>query len=84
MSLSEKLNILLDQSKSFGLSEVDYNTAKEFLEYNEYGLCFDTIITQMFEYDILINEEFYNRIVEIAQKMDVKEEEYTCIQELIR
>jgi hypothetical protein len=82
--LENILNTLLESTKAIGLSEQDLNNAKEFLEHHEYGLCFDTIITQLYEYDIEIDEDFYEVITKIANKMGLPFESYSFMKELIR
>ena len=52
MSITKALLEYLGLTKNLGLPEADYNSALEFLEYNEYGLCFDNVVTQMYEYEI--------------------------------
>jgi hypothetical protein len=45
---------LISRCKSLGLPEKGCMNANSFLEHNELGLAFDTILTQMYEYDILL------------------------------
>lgn len=73
---------LIECSKLFGLSEKDIKVAQDFLAVNELGLSFDTIITQMYEYDIEINEEYYGLISEIGKSMGITG--YEFMKELIR
>jgi hypothetical protein len=83
-SIIKILTALIDSAKIIGLPEEDINNAKEFLEHREYGLCFDTIIGQLYEYDIEINEELYEAISMIAYKMNFPFESYSFAKELIR
>lgn len=78
------LKSFIESAKPIGLDEQDLNNAKEFLEHHEYGLCFDTIITQLYEYDIEIDEEFYEVITQIANKMNLPSESYSFTKELVR
>lgn len=82
-TIKESLLSLANIAKSIGLSEDDCIKAIEFLNHKEYGLCFEVIITQMYEYDIEINNEFYDLIVNIADMLDVKVENYSFMKELI-
>jgi hypothetical protein len=59
-------------------------TAQEFVEYHEYGLGLDTITTQMYEYNIEIDQAFYETIREIADKMKLPPESYSHMKELIK
>ncbi len=78
------LNVLIESAKAIGLSDQDLDNAKEFLEHHEYGLSFDTIITQLYEYDIEIDEDFYEVITQIANKMNLPFESHSFMKELIR
>lgn len=85
MNLKIKLILeLINLSEEIGLSEFDLNNSKELLENKEYALAFDTIITQLYEYEIEIDMEFYDLIVKISQYMDIDEGEYSFMTELIR
>lgn len=75
---------LIDRAKLLGLGNQDLISAKEYLEYNEYGLCFDLIITQLYEFNIEIDKAFYSIISEIAKELDLSEESYSFMEELIR
>ncbi|MFC0182994.1 hypothetical protein SAMN04515674_1303 [Pseudarcicella hirudinis] len=75
---------LIEIAKILGLDDRDLENAKEFLMHNEFGLCFDTIITQMYEYDIEIDNDFYESISKIGERMNLKQESYSFMKELIR
>nr|WP_121273823.1 MafI family immunity protein [Pedobacter schmidteae] len=75
---------LIEVARVLGLDEYDLNNAKDFLTHNEFGLCFDTIITQMYEYDIEIDNDVYNSIAKIGEGMNLGEENYSFMRELIR
>ena len=85
MNILEKLILaLIDASSVLGLNENDLISSKELFFNKEYGLAFDTIITQLYEYEIEIDVEFYDLIESIAKKMNISEEEYSYMKELIR
>ena len=50
---------LIIASKHLGLGNNDIKTVQDFLSNYEYGLAFDTLITQLYEYEIEINIDFY-------------------------
>ena len=87
MSLN-KINVLLngiiDCSRLLGLPEVDIVHAKEFLSYNEQGLCLDQIITQLYEYNIGVNNDIYTLVEMAAQKLSIPIEQYSYLKELIK
>jgi hypothetical protein len=82
--IKELLQVLIDGSVVKGLSSSDLNGAKEYLQYNEFGLCFDTIVTQMYEYNIEIDEEFYIQIEKVASTMKIPVSGYSFMKELIK
>ena len=85
--MSNLINSLLklaECSKILGLNENDVQNAKDYLIHNEFGLCFDTIITQMYEYDISIDENFYELVSKIGTKMNLQQNNYSFLKELIR
>lgn len=73
----------IEMSKTFGLNENDILNAKEYFEYNEFELCFDTLTTQLYEFDIIINQKFYELLDKIAKKLKLSEEKYIFMKELI-
>ena len=77
------LEYLIKRAEALGLDESDLRTSVEFLEHREFGLCFDTIITQMYERSIVIDPAFYELVSRIGNQMDVDEDHYTFLVNLI-
>lgn len=84
MSTKKIVSALIEAAKELGLGDIDINNSTELLENREYGLAFDTIITQLYEYEIEIDDEFYELIVKSAHIMKISEEEYLFMKELVR
>ncbi|MCQ9639769.1 MafI family immunity protein [Chryseobacterium sp. WG14] len=82
--LNNALTRLIEISMALGLNDTDLNNAREYLIHNEYGLCFDTLITQLYEYDIEISIEFYELIGRIGELLNLEESFYSFMKELIR
>ena len=78
------LNDLIERAAELGLREEDIKEAKDFLEYNEYFLCFDQIVTQMYEYDILIDSSFYDLVESIAIDWKLETKRYGYLKENLR
>ncbi|PJJ80279.1 MafI family immunity protein [Mucilaginibacter auburnensis] len=74
---------MIERSKVFGSSEVYVKQACEFLDHREHGLCFDTVVMQLYESDLAISDDYYNLIGEIANKMDVEMQYYSFMESLI-
>lgn len=83
-SIVNLIRTLLQAAELLGLSKSDLKNAYDFLKHNEYGLSFDTVITQLYEYEVEINEQFYTLVCKIAHEMNLPEESYNFIKELIR
>lgn len=81
--LNKLVSSFIDIAESLGLSAVDIKNAKDLLEYREYGLAFDTVITQLYEYEVEISSEVYEYIKVIAEMMNMPENEFSFMKELI-
>jgi len=78
-----RLTKFLEHAKRLGLSDADSETAVSFLGHNEFGLCFETVITQMYEHGVRIDIEFYELIDEIGKEMNLTSDSYSFMKELI-
>ena len=83
-SLPNSLASLIDSAETQGLPAQDLTNAQSFLDHIEFGLCFDTIITQIYEYEIEITSEFYDSIIVIADQMKLPVESYSFMKERIK
>ncbi len=77
------LGELLDKFSSF-ISDDDIVNCNEFLVNNEYLLCYDTLVTQIYEYDREITNEDYEYFENVARKLKIDINEYQILKELIR
>jgi len=84
MSAKKNLRLLINLAKEAGLNEQDIHHAEEFIKYDEFGLSFDMLITQMYEYDVAINSRMYELIVSIGSQLKLSSDEYDCMKTLIR
>lgn len=84
MNLEGKLfEDLIDRAHTLGLPEQDILNARDYLEYNEHELCFDLIVTQLHEFNIEIDGQFYVLVSELAKELGVDPENYFFLLELI-
>ena len=81
--IRKQLAALITRVQQLGLAATDVATVQEYLEYNEYGLCLGHIVTQLYEYEIPIDNEFYHEVEKVAALMSFPEKEYNYIKELI-
>lgn len=82
-NIKEEIRELLKILENTEFRLEDRKTAEEFLDYNEWGLALDTIIDQLYEYEIKITEGIYNSISAIAKKMEMEESNYIELKKLI-
>lgn len=81
--IEKKISILIEQAKAFGLGEVDLTNAREALDYFEYEVAFDTIVTQLYEYGIKINIQFIRLSEDICDSMGIARTRYAFLVELL-
>ena len=82
--MKKKLAALIEEAKILGLPQRDLDNANDFLINHEYGLCYDTVITQLYEYDIEIDNKIYSLISKIAKDLSLSENDYLFMKDLVR
>lgn len=82
--MKKKLAALIEGAKILGLHQRDLDDANDFLINHEYGLCYDTVITQLYEYDIKIDNKIYSLISKIAKDLSFSENDYLFMKDLVR
>ncbi len=75
---------LLERSAKLGLCEESITDARDFVEYNEYELALDTLLVQLYEYDINIDKIFYDLVISLISKMKLNKSRYMYLKELYR
>jgi hypothetical protein len=83
-ALNQMLVSFLAKAKSHGLHDRDYKIAKEYLAHLEYGLCFEMIVTQLYEFDIKIDQETMYLINAIGEMMQMPTKSYLFANELVQ
>jgi len=82
--INTQLLSLIKFARLHGLNEHDLKIAQEFLDYNEFGLCFETIVSQMLEQNIATDQAFYDLVSSIGKTMNLEQESFSFMQELIK
>jgi hypothetical protein len=77
------LKSILDRAGRLGLGQADLDLAREFLDIHDFGLCLDTVVTQIYEEGIKIDEGFYLEVVEAARKLGLAMEKVERIKGLL-
>jgi hypothetical protein len=78
------LHFFLEGARSAGLETKVIKEAEKFLEKNEVTLCFDHIVTQLYKYKVTISNDYYKTIVKTGNDLNLAEEQYSYLEELIR
>jgi len=83
-SIRKELNELAKMLDSTRLKKEDITAIKEFTYHGEEGLAVDQAITQLYEFDVQITQDIYNKIADIARRLKVKDKEYERLKQLIK
>ena len=77
-----QLTQLLDEVK-YKLSPDDINNIADFIENNEFGLAYETLCTQLYEYDLKISYELYEKISFCGKSIKIHPSIWMPLKELI-
>jgi hypothetical protein len=77
------LKSILAKAGGLGLGQADLDVAREFLDGHEFGLCLDTIVTQMTEEGVQIDGATYSEVMEAAGKIGLAAEKVERLKELV-
>ena len=78
------LLLLIEKAAMFGLGKEDLDSVKDLIAHHEFGLGLDTLVTQLHEYNIEIDQKTYDMINEASIKMEIPTEHYSFMKELIK
>jgi hypothetical protein len=76
--ISELLQDVADK-----LALEDVKNINEFIENNELGLAYETLCTQIYEYDIEISSKFYEKVVTFGISINCSSAIWTPLEALI-
>ncbi|SHF00788.1 MafI family immunity protein [Dysgonomonas macrotermitis] len=82
--MQQDLIKLISDAKKLGLNQELINCALEYLEHKEYGLALDTILEQLYEYDITIDKSFHELANSILDKMNQDKNTYSYLEKLCK
>lgn len=78
-----KLSKLLIEVKN-KLPSNDVNIILEFIEHNEVGLAFETLCTQLYEYNVQISIEIYRELSFCGKSMKIEPDMWLSLKKLIK
>jgi hypothetical protein len=84
MKTKQLLLHLLEKAKILGANENDMKDVAEMLNFGDFHLCLDTIVSQMYEHNLAIDEDFYQQVVVITAKLSLNIEKYDYIKHLVK
>lgn len=79
----EKLTQALDEVIN-KLPEIDIKNIAEFIEHNEFGVAYELLCVQVYEYEVEISEGFYEELFFCGKSMQIDPVYYEPLKELIR
>lgn len=82
--MKKKIKALIASAKMLGLPDIDLDYASDFLANNEYGICYQTIVTQLYENDVEIDSYIYVIISKIGKELCLPLSDYSFMEDLIR
>lgn len=82
--LNSAVRRLLLEASAFGLPESDISNADSMLRHQEYGCACDIIAERLHEQNIAINAAYYQQLQTVAAKMQLPEQHFLFVKELIK
>lgn len=77
-----QLHLLLNEVKS-ELPPNETILIAEFIDHNEYGLAYETLCTQIYEYDIHISSEFFGKVFSLGKLLEIEPFIWMPLKELV-
>ncbi|MBS0655628.1 MAG: MafI family immunity protein [Verrucomicrobia bacterium] len=62
----------------------DVKTIIELIEHNECGVAYEILCTQLYEYDVQISSNFYEKIFSLGKAMEMQPSYWLPLKELIK
>jgi phosphoenolpyruvate carboxylase len=81
--LEKSMNLLFDRLEDV-LSSTDIKIAREYVEYNEFGIGFEHVCQQLFEYEIQISPEIFQEIESNGKSMELDEKTWSFLKILVK
>jgi hypothetical protein len=75
---------LLATAAALGLPGRDVANVQDFLEYGEWYLAFDTMVTQLFEYGLPLTADFYEQLEACAAEMQPPPDPFSYLLLLVK
>ncbi len=81
--LTIQLNVLLNEVKN-KIPEADIKNILEFIENNEFGIAYETLCTQLYEYNIQISCDFYEKVSSYGKSIKIEPSLWLPLKELLK
>lgn len=66
------------------LPSSDAINVKEFITHGEWGLAYEILCSQLYEYDVEVSLEYYQKIASLGELMEVTPSTWSLLKELIK
>jgi len=83
MNIEKELISLIKKFKA-RLSKDDYKNAIEFAEHREWGVSYELLCEQLYEFEVDIEVDEYSEIKVLGKKMDIDEMYWNNLKQLIK
>lgn len=81
--LEEKILSLAEETKEF-LPPQDLQNIRDDIEYNEFGLAFEILCIQLYEYEAPISLEIYTRLENLGKDIGIDEKIWSPLKDLLK
>ena len=78
-----QLELLIFRAREFGLSEIYIKDALTNIEYNESQLACESLLEQMYEFNVNIDMDFYTLAMDVCENLDINKHRYQSLYELV-
>jgi len=82
-SISSELKDCTSQAQQIGLPDFDCRLASEYRSQGEYALALDHLCTQLYEHDIHISLDFFNKLMAIRTRLGPGIKDWSILRELV-
>ncbi|WP_284452577.1 MafI family immunity protein [Parachlamydia acanthamoebae] len=80
--IEDKFAILMNEVSN-DLPKQDVQNIIEFVKYREWGVAFETLCTQLYEFDIKISPDSYEKIAVLGKLMKLESSNWEFLKELV-
>lgn len=81
--MKKRISDLLLKAKNLGLSNGDTDVIENFIKNGEFKVAIEWLIDQLYEFDIQIDQDFYDQASEIASELRIRNDKADLLRSLL-